>query len=242
MSSIVLYHFPISHYSEKIRWALDYKGIAHTKKTLMPGLHIKKMVKYTGQSSVPVLKFENKYFHDSTKILDFLEAQFPEKPLTPPNSDQAEELKEWEIFADTQIGPHVRTHIYHHLLERPDIVIGYFSQAGPFYGRMLLTLIYPKLVLKMRKYMNINQETANNAKVQLDESINKLTLALEGKNFLVGNTFTRADLAVASLLAPLLMPTGYGLDKPEWPTELQSLLDTYEPRLLWVNKLYSEYR
>jgi glutathione S-transferase len=242
MSKILLYHFPISHYSEKIRWALDYKGIAHTKKTLLPGMHIKKMVKYTGQSSVPVLKYKNRYFHDSAKILDFLEAQFPEKPLTPLDSDQAEDVNRWENFADTQIGPYVRTLMYHHLLEQPDIVIGFFSQAGPFYGRILLTLMYPKLVLKMRKYMNINQETANNAKVQLDQSITKLTLALAGREFLVGNTFTRADLAVASLLAPLLMPTGYGLDKPELPVELQTLLDTYEPRLLWVNKLYSEYR
>ena len=28
MDTPVLWHIPFSHYSEKVRWALDYKGIA----------------------------------------------------------------------------------------------------------------------------------------------------------------------------------------------------------------------
>ena len=28
MDTPLLWHIPLSHYSEKVRWALDYKGIA----------------------------------------------------------------------------------------------------------------------------------------------------------------------------------------------------------------------
>jgi hypothetical protein len=28
----LLWHIPLSHYSEKVRWALDYKGIAHRRR------------------------------------------------------------------------------------------------------------------------------------------------------------------------------------------------------------------
>jgi hypothetical protein len=29
MDTPLLWHIPLSHYSEKVRWALDYRGIAH---------------------------------------------------------------------------------------------------------------------------------------------------------------------------------------------------------------------
>jgi hypothetical protein len=28
----VLWHLEISHYNEKVRWALDYKGVAHVRR------------------------------------------------------------------------------------------------------------------------------------------------------------------------------------------------------------------
>ena len=32
MATPVLYHIEVSHYNEKARWALDYKGIPHVRK------------------------------------------------------------------------------------------------------------------------------------------------------------------------------------------------------------------
>ena len=37
--SVVLWHIEISHYNEKARWALDYKGIPYELRTPMPGTH-----------------------------------------------------------------------------------------------------------------------------------------------------------------------------------------------------------
>ena len=34
MDTPLLWHIPLSHYSEKVRWALDYKGIAHRRRVL----------------------------------------------------------------------------------------------------------------------------------------------------------------------------------------------------------------
>jgi glutathione S-transferase len=31
MDTPLLWHIPLSHFSEKVRWALDYKGIAHRR-------------------------------------------------------------------------------------------------------------------------------------------------------------------------------------------------------------------
>ena len=35
----VLWQIAISHYSEKVRWALDWKGIPHVRHSLVPLFH-----------------------------------------------------------------------------------------------------------------------------------------------------------------------------------------------------------
>jgi hypothetical protein len=36
----VVWQFRAWHFNEKVRWALDWKWIAHTRRTLLPGWHI----------------------------------------------------------------------------------------------------------------------------------------------------------------------------------------------------------
>ena len=94
----------------------------------------------------------------------------------------------------------------------------------------------------MRKHMRINTETAVQAKEHLDKSLNTVLLALKDKKYLVGDNFSRADLSVAALLAPLSMPMAYGLDKPDLPKKLNQILDSMEPKLTWMHKMYSLHR
>ena len=43
-----LFQFKVSHFNEKARWALDYKGIAHVRHSLLPGPQKAKMRKLSG--------------------------------------------------------------------------------------------------------------------------------------------------------------------------------------------------
>src|SRR6266511_1885443 len=56
----VLWHIAISHYSEKARWALDYKGIEHERRAPTPGAHMLAALWLTrGRSKTfPVLQLE----------------------------------------------------------------------------------------------------------------------------------------------------------------------------------------
>ena len=44
----LLWQLAISPYSEKVRWALGYKGIAHDRRTPAPGLHMAVALWLTG--------------------------------------------------------------------------------------------------------------------------------------------------------------------------------------------------
>ena len=91
--------------------------------------------------------------------------------------------------------------------------------------------------------MAINEEGANKSEVHIQQAIDKLHEAYQKSEFLVGNEFSRADLTAASLLAPLIMPTGYGLDWPEKiPEALQVFVDKNEVKLARIRQLYQDHR
>ncbi len=65
MAPPVLWQFRFSHFNEKARWALDWKGIAHVRRSLLPGFHVPRVLWMTGQKSVPVLVLDGETIHDS---------------------------------------------------------------------------------------------------------------------------------------------------------------------------------
>ena len=54
MDTPLLWHIPLSHFNEKARWALDYKGIAHRRQVLGPD-YLVRAWRATGQGKLPIL-------------------------------------------------------------------------------------------------------------------------------------------------------------------------------------------
>jgi glutathione S-transferase len=80
---------------------------------------------------------------------------------------------EWEKYVDEEIGVHVRRCCYHILLEHPDIVISFFTNNGPWYGKYIVPCMFPKLKIKMRELMIINEETAKTSRQHLGIAIDR---------------------------------------------------------------------
>ncbi len=237
-----LYQFPISHFCEKARWALDYKRLEHQKTSLLPGAHIAFARKLAGGSSVPILVHDQTVIQGSGAILNHLDRTFPERPLTPEDDELRRAALEWEAFADEEIGVNVRRLCYHVLLEHPDVVIPLFTQGDPPDAH-LLEPNFPSLRTMMREYMNINADTAAASQDRLNRALDRIDEQRNGRDYLVGDGFTRADLTVAALLAPLFQPAGYGLDWPQrTPPDFAALTNRYADRLAWPQRLYRQYR
>ena len=84
-----LYDFKFSHFSEKARWALDFKGVPYTPHHLLPGFHLRTTRKLAPRSSVPILKTDDAVIQGSTQIIDYLDQTFPDRSLTPPDPQDA---------------------------------------------------------------------------------------------------------------------------------------------------------
>ena len=67
----VLWHIELSHYSEKARWALDYKGVGHRKRRPMLGLHqpLAMALTRSRHRRMPVLRLDGRTVGDSTAII-----------------------------------------------------------------------------------------------------------------------------------------------------------------------------
>ena len=73
MAPPVLWHFAISHFTEKARWALDWKGIPHERRMLFLDYPIRCGLR-TGQLRLPVLFDSGRVIRDSSAIIAHLEA------------------------------------------------------------------------------------------------------------------------------------------------------------------------
>ncbi len=240
---LTLYQFPISHYCEKIRWALEYKKLDYQVNNFLPGLHGTQAKKIAGSTSLPILLHDGYAVQNSRDIIDYLDHQFPEFPLTPAEPHLREEALAWEKFADEEIGIPVRMVCYHILLDHPDVLIPLFTANGPWYGPMLMKIIFSKLSRRMRALMKLDEKTAQLANKRLERAIDKVYSHLKNRAFLTGDRFTRADLTTAALLAPLCKAEKYGLNWPKtYPEPLEAVIAAYTDKIAWVNSIYKHYR
>src|SRR5919109_3378038 len=117
----ILWHLSISHYSEKARWALDYKSVEHERRASMPGPHMARAFRLTRgrQVTLPVLELDGKRIGDSTAIIEALERRFPEPPLYPDDPEERRRALEIEEFFDEEFGPYLRFLVVQHMLPDP---------------------------------------------------------------------------------------------------------------------------
>ncbi len=242
-----LYQFAVSHFSEKVRWALDHKGLAYEPVYLLPGMHARTIRELTGQkaTSVPVLVDNGRPVQDSAAILDHLDATFPGRQLLPESPDEQASALAWENRLDEQAGPAVRTFAYHHLLQRPKVMAPLMTAKTPFWNQYLLRLGFSRVDETMRRMMAINEKTAARAQTVIEELLDEIAGIYEDGRFLAGGTFSRADITAGALFAPLFMPPQYPVAWPRpqrLPPGLKDWLHQNEARLAPVARCYRDNR
>ena len=238
---IELYQFPFSHFCEKVRWALDYKGVGYRPVNLLPGFHFRQLAKLAPKTCVPVLRDGAIVVQDSSAIIDYLDQKYAIPALTPSDPNAAHEALDWEEYLDEEIGVNIRLWFYHHALTVRRVGVSFLLQGAAWHKKPLFILVYPKLRRAMSESMNINADTARKAEERLRAALEKLDDALDGRRFLVDDRFSRADLTACALLRRSCMPDE---TSKEIPLAVRKLRDELKSRRLcqWVQSVYASYR
>jgi glutathione S-transferase len=210
----VLWQFALSHYVEKVRWALDLKQVPHVRRSLLPGLHINRIKKMTGQTAVPVFEFNGAAIHDSSAILREVEKSWPEPPLYPSDPVERERAVELEDYLDERLGVYIRQWCYFLLLPYSSTVATLFVGHSDIFHRLLFRAIFPRVRPRMIRYMNIYPAEAEAARQGTIAAMDRIARELQPSGYLVGDCFTVADLTAAALLWPLVMPKEFPYKLP----------------------------
>ncbi len=239
----LLYQFPFSHFCEKARWALDYKGVPYRAVNLLPGFHRRTVGTLAPQTCVPVLRDGGTIVQDSSAIIDYLDASYPNPSLTPPGPDAARQALVWEEYLDEQIGVTLRLWFYFYCLPDRGIALSFLLQGAAWHKRPLFMLTYSKVRQAMIHRMNINGDTASQSEERLRGALDRLDEALNGCRFLVADRFSRADLTACALLSPLCLPDDKAASSI-YPEAVLKLGNELKGRRFyrWVHGIYEGYR
>lgn len=245
-STAQLISFKVSHYCEKVRWAMDRLNIPYSEEFQMPPLHRLRTMRLGG-SSVPMLVRDAQVFKDSAEILDYLDRLAePASKLYP--AEFAREIKELEAMFDTKLGVAARQWAYFYVLPMRSLMQQLWCAEVPKWQSWLfpVTFSYTQSVV-MRMY-EVNADNAKTAYGQIEAIFAEVSDRLsDGRNYLVGNSFSAADLTFACLAAPLVTPAEYGgifADSSQLPKEMVSQMQVLRGSIAgqYVLRLYREER
>ncbi|HWA53533.1 MAG TPA: glutathione S-transferase [Solirubrobacterales bacterium] len=248
-STPVLWHIAISHYSEKARWALDYKRVPHVRRAVpVPGIHIPASIWLTRGASqtYPVLELDGAAIGDSTEIIAALEQRYPEAPLYPADPALRRRALELEDFFDEELGPHIRLLAFHEMGKDRDRFESLVTRTvpGPMgrFGAGAVT--YARTYTGLRFGVR-DEEAAELARVKVIAALDRLEAELDGGDYLAGDSFSVADLSAAALFNPLVMPDEGPLPNDmELPAGLEAFCAPLRERsgYRWVEQTYRRHR
>ena len=240
-----LLEFPHSHYCEKARWALDYKGIAFQAVPLMPGFHVLTVRRYAPDTSVPVLLSDGGVVQGSSEIIDYLENRCASRSLTPTEPGERQACLEIEHVMDDRLGENIRRILYDRLLAYPDFIRYCFTHPMSGFKQFLFNLYYPVLRDKIHQTYVISPARVEQARHDFDLAMGEIGERLNRQQYLVGGKFTRADLSVASMLSLLVMPAEHPFPWRQIPDpQIIAFHNEYRdhPVAEWVRKMYRQHR
>jgi len=248
-SKPVLWHIAISHYNEKARWALDYKGVEHERRAPPPGAHMAVAMWLTrGRAKTfPLLQLDGEAIGDSTAIIAALEKRVPDLPLYPDDPGERRQALELEDFFDEELGPHSRLLAFHEAARDPATVERFAADVLPrrLHGSQAVRMGATRFFTTFAglRYGVKSDHAAGIAQEKILAAFDRLEAELGDGDYLVGDRFTVADLTAASLFYPLVRPA-------EGP-ELEDLTEDYErfreplkqrPGYAWVAEMFRSHR
>ncbi len=236
--------FGISHFCEKARWGLDWHGIDYEEVGWAPGVHQILAKRYGAeQTTLPILLHEDSVIQGSDKILDWADAtsRDSEKRLT------HSEARDIEERADRVIGPHVRRLAYAETLPRSPHVVkpALFSNTSTA-NRVVGNMMWPVTRRIMMRMYDITPGAASESRSKLESELDWLDSMLsDGRHYLSGKRFSRADVTVASLLAPFARPQEMSVYREmTLPNSLENDCARWRdrPTMEWVRAQYRDSR
>jgi glutathione S-transferase len=236
----ILFTFGISHFCEKARWALDWHRIPYQEISWPIGVHRILAKRYGAKgTTLPILLDRATLVQGSGAIIDWTDQQADDNDRILTLADALE----IEQRADRVIGVHVRRLSYAEMLPRSSRLVkcALFSNTSSLH-RVIGNIMWPLTRRLMMRALDISPGAAADSRSRLEAELDWLDSKLaDGRRYLTGGRFSRADVTVASLLAPFARPAQMpNFRDMSFPDSLIADCERWSirPVMRWVNNQY----
>lgn len=201
---IKLYQFSTSPFTEKVRRALNYKqiefAIEEVARASVPSgeyAHISPTGKF------PAIEDDGKAVWDSSDIIHHLEKVYADKPLIPTDPRDAATAHVIEDWADESLYFYEMTMrlAWEHNLED---AMDEFAATMPGVPKEQLKPMILQGVQQLTQAQGLGRKPKDQVVADVERHFTALDAMLEGRNWLVGEAISYADLAVISQVNALL--------------------------------------
>ena len=241
-----LYQFEMSHFAEKVRLILDYKGLPYRKIEVTPGIGQIELFQMSGQRQVPVLKDGSEIIADSTAIAEYLDRTYPEKPIIPSDPKQKGQVLLLEQWADESLGINARKGLIGSFSQNQSFRTAVLPSSTPDILKNLVGAIPGDFLGVLTSGLGMGPDAVKESTSALKRSLTALSFLLMEQPYLVGETPTLADFAVAGLSMYVKFPTGSYLSISESlkGKGVAGIADVsiFDPFFNWRDKLYADFR
>lgn len=246
-----LIHLPYSPWSERARWALDVRNLAHRRKVYMPmlgELALKAQIGWSQRASVPVLLTDSGPLTDGLAMARFAEEQGSGVSLFPPGRDA--EVALWYARSNAALDA-ARGLSLPRMLQDPAALLEMIPKglrpAAPFGALALSRYGVARTIRKYNALAGEAQYTATlrEVLVQLREALGPSPVDSSGTPATLLGSFSYADITAAQALIAVGPHNGPYLRigpaskrcwaMPEFAQEFADLLP-------WRDALYARYR
>ncbi len=238
----VLWQYNFSNFNEKARWALDYKGVAHVRHSLLPNMP--RALMFSLRGTLPVLDLDGDRLVDSTRIIDALERRHPQPSLYPADPAERTRALALEEFFDEHAGHELRRAVFYEQRDNPDYVSALLTTGrGPTTRRIYRRLIaMPGAMTYAKRRYRFYAEDAERSRTKVSQALDRIVAEQGTDGYLVDGRFSVADLTAASLLYPLAWPPElqYAYPAPPDSAVMRSLAE--HPGVAWIAEMYRRHR
>ncbi len=243
----VLWQLEISHFNEKVRWALDYKRIAHERRSVAPGLHRFHAWRLGAGDRLPALVLGDHTVGDSTAIVAALEELRPNPALYPADERGRTRALELEEFFDEEVAHDVRRAVFEDALGDAAFVTDLFFGDRGGLVRGAMRAAHPLMQRVVRHDYGIDPESAERGRATVRSAFDRVEAELQPSGYLVGESFSVADLTAAALLSPIVIPPEVQFprfDPRRLPESVQQFRESLRARrgYHWVGEMFRRHR
>ncbi len=199
-----LHQFRHSAFCLKVRMVLQAKGLSYRTVEVTPGVGQVAVFRLSGQRQVPVLVDGDTVLADSSTISRHLDLAGGEPALLPADAKQAAQVHLIEDWADTTLAAGGRACLVQAAALDPELRVALLPDDVPDPLRSVMGAIPGGWVNSVSELVNQGERKA------LLASLEQLAASVEASPWLVGETMTMADLAVAAQLSLLCFPQSAG--------------------------------